>query len=343
MAQKAWEKMVKKDLPLSEQNLTLEVLLNPDYSKIEWPDFSSEKSLATRDSNGKILNAIAKALPNFIGGSADLSPSNKTELNGFGKFPNGRNIYFGIKEHSMAAIVNAMNLYGLFRVYSSTFFVFSDYLKPAARIAALSNIPHHFIWTHDSIGVGEDGPTHQPIEHLSQFRALPNFYVYRPADASENIECWKSALTLNAPSGFVLSRQKLDVLKPHKAYGEVSNGGYLLTKRENAHITILASGSEVMLALKAGCHLEEQGINANIVSVPCFDLLCEQSKEYIDTIIDPNTKVFSLEASRSMEWYKFADVVIGMDGFGASGKDSDLFKHFGFTIDQVLDKIKQSL
>lgn len=343
LAQKAWEKMVKKDLPLSEQNLTLEVLLNPDYSKIEWPDFSSEKSVATRDSNGKILNAIAKALPNFIGGSADLSPSNKTELNGFGKFPNGRNIYFGIKEHSMAAIVNAMNLYGLFRVYSSTFFVFSDYLKPAARIAALSNIPHHFIWTHDSIGVGEDGPTHQPIEHLSQFRALPNFYVYRPADASENIECWKSALTLNAPSGFVLSRQKLDVLKPHRAYGEVSNGGYLLTKRENAHITILASGSEVMLALKAGCHLEEQGINANIVSVPCFDLLCEQSKEYIDTIIDPNTKVFSLEASRSMEWYKFADVVIGMDGFGASGKDSDLFKHFGFTIDQVLDKIKQSL
>ncbi|QOG12254.1 transketolase [Arcobacter sp. FWKO B] len=343
LAQKAWEKMVKKDLPLSEQNVTLEALLNPDYSKVQWPDFSTESSVATRDSNGKILNALAKAIPGFLGGSADLAPSNKTELSGFGDFPNGKNIHFGIKEHSMAAIVNAMNLYGLFRVYSATFFVFSDYLKPAVRIAALSNIPHHFIWTHDSIGVGEDGPTHQPIEQISQFRAMPNFYLFRPADATENVESWKVALNLKAPSGFVLSRQKLDVLKPTKEYGEVANGGYLLKKRDNATVTILASGSEVMLALKVGCHLEEQGIMANIVSVPCFDLLCEQSKEYIGTIIDPKTKVFSLEASRSMEWYRFADEVIGMDSFGASGKDSDLFNHFGFTIDAVVGKIKEVL
>lgn len=342
LSEREWNKLLL-ELPLIEQNEMLKALQNPDYSKVEFPDFSGEKSVATRDSNHKILNAIAKATPSFLGGSADLSPSNKTELMGFGDFPNGKNIHFGIREHSMAAIANAMNLYGLFRVYSATFFVFSDYLKPAVRIAALSHIPQHFIWTHDSIGVGEDGPTHQPIEHLSQFRALPGFYVFRPADATENVECWKTALKLNAPSGFVLSRQKLDVLKPTKEFGEVSNGGYLLKKRENATVTIMSSGSELMLALKTGCFLEDEGIMANIVSVPCFDLLCEQSKEYVDTIIDPKTKVFAVEAARGLEWYKFADVVYGMDTFGESGKDSDLFKHFGFTIDAIKEKIKKEL
>jgi transketolase len=166
----------------------------PDFDSVVYPDFSQTAKIATRDSNHKILNAIAQSLPGFIGGSADLAPSNKTELMGMGDFPNGKNIHFGIKEHAMAAICNAMNLYGLFRVFSATFFVFSDYLKPAARIAALASIPQHFIWTHDSIGVGEDGPTHQPIEHLTQFRALPNFYVFRPADATENVESWKVAL-----------------------------------------------------------------------------------------------------------------------------------------------------
>ncbi len=155
-----------------------------------------------------------------------------------GDFPTGRNIHFGIKEHAMASICNAMNLYGLFRVYSATFFVFSDYLKPAARIAALASIPQHFIWTHDSIGVGEDGPTHQPIEHLSQFRALPNFYVFRPADANENIDCWKIALKLKAPSAFVCSRQNLEVLKSKKEFGDVSNGGYLL-KKERVQLLLL--------------------------------------------------------------------------------------------------------
>ena len=240
--------------------------------------FEADSSVATRDSNHKILNAIAKAIPGFLGGSADLGPSNKTELKDMGDFPFGKNIHFGIKEHAMAAMCNAMNLYGLFRVYSATFFVFSDYLKPSARIAALAGIPQHFIWTHDSIGVGEDGPTHQPIEHLSQFRALPNFYTFRPADATENVESWKVALKLKAPSAFVCSRQGLKVLKDERAYGNVSNGAYLLRQRENANITIMASGSELMLALQTACQLEEEGIFANIVSVPCFDLLMEQSK-----------------------------------------------------------------
>jgi len=338
---KAWDKLVKKDLPLSEQNETLNALLNPDYSKVVYPDFSETKEIATRDSNHKILNAIAKAVPSFIGGSADLAPSNKTELTGLGDFPKGRNIHFGIKEHSMAAITNAMNVYGLFKTFNATFFIFSDYLKPAARVAALSNIATPFIWTHDSIGVGEDGATHQPIEQLSQFRAMPNFYTFRPADATENVKCWEKALTMEAPTGFVCSRQKLKTLKPEREHGDVENGGYLLTKREDATVTLMASGSEVMLSLQTACFLESDfGIKANIVSVPCFDLLCEQDKEYIDTIIDPKTTVIAIEAATAMEYYKFADHVIGMDGFGESGPANELFEKFGFTIDKLKVKIK---
>ena len=287
----------------------------------------------------KILNAIASAIPGFFGGSADLGPSNKTELKNMGDFPNGKNIHFGIKEHAMAAMSNAMNLYGLFRVFSATFFVFSDYLKPSARIAALAGIPQHFIWTHDSIGVGEDGPTHQPIEHLSQFRALPNFYTFRPADATENVDSWKVALQMKAPTAFVCSRQGLKVLKDEKAYGNVSNGGYLLKQRDNANITIMASGSEVMLALQTACALEKEGIIANIVSVPCFDLLLEQSEDYINKIIDPKTKVYAVEASRGLEYYRFAHKVFGMDTFGASGPADKLFEEFGFTIDKLKAKI----
>ena len=333
-AENAWNESLS-----AQTKAKIDELQNPNFDSIVYPEFEENASVATRDSNHKILNAIAAAIPGFLGGSADLAPSNKTELKGMGEFPTGRNIHFGIKEHSMAAITNAMNLYGLFRVYSATFFVFSDYLKPAARIAALSNIPQHFVWTHDSIGVGEDGPTHQPIEHLSQFRALPNFYTFRPADASENIECWKTALPMSAPTAFVCSRQGLPVLKNDRAFGEVKNGGYLLKKRDNATVTIMASGSEVSLALQTACKLEDEGINANIVSVPCFDLLLEQDKEYINNIIDPNTKVFAVEAARGLEYYKFADVVVGMDTFGASGPAGELFKEFGFTVDALKAKI----
>ncbi len=329
---------------LSDETIKkIEKFQNPDFNSIVYPEFEADTSVATRDSNHKILNAIAQAIPGFLGGSADLAPSNKTELKDMGDFPQGKNIHFGIKEHAMAAMTNAMNLYGLFRVFSATFFVFSDYLKPSARIAALASVPHHFVWTHDSIGVGEDGPTHQPIEHLSQFRALPNFYTFRPADATENVEAWKIALTMNAPTAFVCSRQGLRVLKDKKEVGSVANGAYLLKRRDKASITIMASGSEVMLALQAACHLEKEGIEANIVSVPCFDLLVEQSKEYIDSIIDPNTKVFAVEAGRAMEYYKFANIVYGMDSFGASGPANELFKSFGFTIEALIEKIKNDL
>ncbi|WP_373073819.1 transketolase [Sulfurimonas sp.] len=328
----------QKTMPLMEQNEALEALQNPDFSRIQWPEF--DKADATRSTNGKIINAIARAIPSFIGGSADLSPSNKTDLKDMGVFPKGRNIYFGIREHAMASIVNAMGLYGGLLPFSSTFFVFSDYLKPSARIAALSGIQHFFIWTHDSIGVGEDGPTHQPIEHLSQFRALPNFYVWRPADGAENVEAWKVALEMkNSPSAFVCSRQNLSVL-PKAVNGEASKGGYLLASDDNASITLMASGSEVELALNVKTALNEKGVNANVVSVPCFDLLIEQDKAYIDSIIKPDTKKVAIEAARGMEWYRLADEVIAMDSFGASAPAGELFEKFGFSVDSILEKIQ---
>jgi transketolase len=338
LAQKEWVHR-QKEAPLIEQNEALNRLLNPDISTIEFPDFTSNEEMATRESNGKILNAIAKALPSFVGGSADLAPSNKTELKGFGEFPKGKNIHFGIREHAMAAISNAMALYGTVLPFNATFFVFSDYLKPAARIAALTKIQHFFIWTHDSIGVGEDGPTHEPIEQLSQFRALPNFYVWRPADATENSEAWKNALRMKAPSAFVLSRQKLKILKPERDFGEVCHGAYIVKKRENANVTLMASGSELFPSLQAACILEPLGVRANVVSVPCLDLFHEQEESYKQMVIDTNTKVLAIEASRAHEYYRYADDVLGMESFGASAPAEKLFEKFGFTKEGIAKRV----
>lgn len=336
LAEREWNHRLK-ELPLMEQNEALDALLNPDFDRIQWPSFG-EGADATRNTNGKVLNAIAKAIPGFLGGSADLSPSNKTEMKDMGVFPKGKNIYFGIREHAMASIVNAMALYGPLMPFSATFFVFSDYLKPSARIAALSGIQHFFIWTHDSIGVGEDGPTHQPIEHLSQFRALPNFYVWRPADGNENVAAWKTALEMTkSPSAFVCSRQNLPVL-PDRVRGDASRGGYLLQESEGASITLLASGSEVDVAMKTRTLLDEKGIKANVVSVPCFDLLIEQEKAYIDSIIKTD-RVVAIEAARGMEWYRLANEVICMDSFGASAPAGQLFKQFGFSAEAITAKL----
>ncbi len=332
--EKEWKHLLKQ-APFAEQNEALERLLHPNFEAIDWPDFSETPEMATRDSNGRILNAIARAIPGFLGGSGDLAPSNKTHLKDMGDFPQGKNMHFGIREHAMGAITNAMALYGTVIPFNATFFVFSDYQKPAVRIAALSGIRNFFVWTHDSIGVGEDGPTHQPIEHLSQFRALPDFYVWRPADATENVEAWKAALKLDKPQAFVLSRQKLKTLKPQKDFGDVSRGAYIVKKREGAVLTIMASGSELMPSLQAGCFLEQMGLPANIVSVPCFDLFDEQDAAYKNAVIDPATKVLAVEAARGIEYYKYADDVLGMETFGASGPGGELFKHFGFTIKNI--------
>ena len=333
LAEAQWNKKVE-NLSSESKNM-LNSLLNPDFSKINFPDFSGKK-LATRDSNGIIMNEIARAMPGFIGGSADLAPSNKTELKGMGDFPNGRNIHYGIREHAMAAINNAVARYGLFLPFSATFFIFSDYLKPSARIASLMSVRHFFIFTHDSIGVGEDGPTHQPIEQLSTLRAMPNFYTFRPADGNENALCWKAALNLRAPSAFVLSRQGLAPLEKGE-FGGVENGAYLLKRAQNAKITLIASGSEVELCVKAAEILAARGIGANVVSAPCFDLLCEQPREYVAQIIDPATKVIAVEAASALEWYKFADEIYSMKSFGESGKAGALFEYFGFTPEKIAE------
>ncbi|HIC43800.1 MAG TPA: transketolase [Sulfurimonas sp.] len=335
LAEREWKHRLK-ELPLMEQNEALDALQNPDFSRIQWPTF--DKGEATRGTNGKIINAIAKAIPGFIGGSADLSPSNKTEMKNMGVYPKGKNIYFGIREHAMASICNAMALYGPIMPFSATFFVFSDYLKPAARIAALAGIQQFFVWTHDSIGVGEDGPTHQPIEHLSQFRALPNFYVWRPADGNENVVAWQTALEMKrSPSAFVCSRQNLSLL-PAAVSGEASKGGYLLEETTGATITLMASGSEVELAMNTKSKLAEKGVKVNVVSVPCFDLLIEQDKAYLDSIIKTD-KVVAIEAARGLEWYRFADEVICMDSFGASAPAGQLFDKFGFNADSIASKL----
>lgn len=339
LANAQWDKLVS-ELPNEKKEL-LNTLLNPDFSKIDFPNLKGEK-LATRDSNGKILNALAAALPGFIGGSADLAPSNKTELKGFGDFPRGKNMHFGIREHAMGAICNAYARYGLFLPFSATFFIFSDYLKASARIAALMSIKHFFVWTHDSIGVGEDGPTHEPIEQLSTFRAMPNFYSFRPADGNENVECWKTALNLNAPSAFVCSRQALPPLDESK-FGDVKNGAYLLKQASNPKITLVASGSEVGLCLEAAGILDSEGIATNVVSAPCFDLLLEQDADYVNTIFNPSTKVLAVEAASALEWYKYADDVLGMRTFGASAPANELFKYFGFTATNVANRAKNLL
>ena len=333
LAEAQWNQKVQ-NLSAESKNM-LNSLLNPDFSKINFPDFSGKK-LATRDSNGIIMNEIARALPGFIGGSADLAPSNKTELKGMGDFPNGRNIHYGIREHAMAAINNAVARYGLFLPFSATFFIFSDYLKPSTRIASLMSIRHFFIFTHDSIGVGEDGPTHQPIEQLSTLRAMPNFYTFRPADGNENALCWKAALNLRAPSAFVLSRQGLAPLEKGE-FGSVENGAYLLKRAQNAKITLIASGSEVELCVKAAEILAARGIGANVVSAPCFDLLCEQPREYVDKILDPQTKIIAVEAASALEWYKFAGEIYSMKSFGESGKAGALFKYFGFAPEKIAE------
>lgn len=338
--EREWNKLLT-EAPLKEQNDALAALQNPDASRIDWPVF--DEAMATRQTNHKILNAIAKGLPGFIGGSADLAPSNLTELADMGHFPTGRNIRFGIREHSMAAITNGIAMYGLFTPFDATFFVFSDYLKPAVRTASLMKAKRFFVWTHDSIGVGEDGGTHQPVEQLSGFRAMPGFYTFRPADGNENVACWKAALELDGPAGFVLSRQKTTLLDLSKAVGAPEKGGYLVSPAENAQITLLASGSEVGTALEAQALLKEEGIAANVVSVPCFELFAEQPQSYVDGVILPDTKCVAVEAASGAEWFYFAQAVVGMKTFGASAPAGKLFEKFGITAADVAATAKSLL
>ena len=385
-----WQKTLQK----SNKKSLLHSLLNPNFSAINLPHFSKEnypKGVATRVTNGAILNAIADSCKgfigkSFIGGSADLAPSNNTALKNSGDFPNGANLHFGIREHSMGAICNGIAAYGLFAPFCATFFVFSDYMSASVRIAALSGLRVFYIWTHDSIGVGEDGATHQPIEQLSHFRAMPNLLVFRPADGNENVQCWKVALSQNLPCAFVLSRQNLPIIKSQnmdcekgayivKDFGDLRLDSHLDLRQKSPNdshknsndspkkAVILSSGSEVHLALDSAQLLEAQGIAVRVVSVPCFDLLIRQDSAFINKILGAESadsaestaesadsadstksiKIFAIEASRALEWYRFADFVIGIDSFGKSGKGEEVFKHFGFNAESIAESIKNSL
>lgn len=308
----------------------------------------SEKPDATRNLSGKALNYMKDKLPNLIGGSADLSPSNKTYMTGAGDYsvdmPEGRNLHFGVRELAMTAIGNGIMLHGGLQAYVATFFVFSDYVKPMARLSALMGIPLTFVLTHDSIGVGEDGPTHEPIEQLAMLRAMPNFHVFRPCDAVETAAAWYSAVSSDrTPTALVLTRQNLAPMAGSSR--DALKGGYVIDDCEGTPDTILiASGSEVELAVKAKAVLEGEGLKIRVVSMPCMDLFEEQSAEYKESVLPGAVrKRVAVEALSDFGWGRYVGLdgaYVTMKGFGASGPAAQLFEHFGFTVDNVVSVVK---
>lgn len=320
------------------------------------PVYEAGKAVATRNSGGEVLNAIAKNVPSLFGGSADLAGSNKTMLNGEKDFLpgayDGRNIWFGVREFGMGAALNGMALHGGLHVYGGTFFVFSDYLRPAIRLAALMNLPVTYVFTHDSIAVGEDGPTHEPIEHLAALRAMPNVSLIRPADSNEVAAAWKAALTnKNKPTALVLSRQNLMTLPLSAKLAEegVQKGAYVVSpaKKDQADAILLASGSEVGLAVQAQGVLAGEGIDVSVVSIPSFDRFEEQSAEYKESVLPKSVKKrLAIELGTSFGWERYTGDegrVLTMDRFGASAPGDLLMEKFGFTPSNVVSIVKDML
>ena len=309
-----------------------------------------DKPEATRSTSGTILNMIKKAMPNLIGGSADLAPSNKTNMKEAGDFSKdnyaGTNLHFGVREQAMAAIGNGLALHGGLKAFVATFFVFSDYVKPMARLSALMKLPLTYVFTHDSIGVGEDGPTHEPIEQLAAFRSLPDFTVFRPCDRTETAAAWMYAVENECgPTGLVLTRQNLPQIEGSSK--DALKGGYVIAESEKAvpDAIIIASGSEVSLAINAKEELKKSGIDVRVVSMPSMELFDKQSAEYKESVL-PNgvRKRVAVEALSDFGWYKYVGLdgrVIAMEGFGASGPAATLFEHFGFTVDNVVKTVKE--
>lgn len=309
-----------------------------------------DKPEATRSTSGTILNMIKKAMPNLIGGSADLAPSNKTNMKDAGDFSKdnyaGTNLHFGVREQAMAAIGNGLALHGGLKAFVATFFVFSDYVKPMARLSALMKLPLTYVFTHDSIGVGEDGPTHEPIEQLAAFRSLPDFTVFRPCDRTETAAAWMYAVENECgPTGLVLTRQNLPQMDGSSK--DALKGGYVIAESEKAvpDAIIIASGSEVSLAVNAKEELKKSGIDVRVVSMPSMELFDKQSAEYKESVL-PNAvrKRVAVEALSDFGWYKYVGLdgkVIAMEGFGASGPAATLFEHFGFTVDNVVKTVKE--
>lgn len=316
------------------------------------PSFSpSEGSMATREASGKVMNAIAAALPAFLGGSADLAGSNRTTLKGLGDLGfgdnHGRNIHFGVREHAMAAIVNGMALHGGLIPFGATFFTFSDYMRPSLRLAALMGAHSIFIFTHDSIGLGQDGPTHQPIEHLTSLRAMPGLTVFRPADANETTAAWRAAIGLPGPVVLVLTRQALPVLdlKQFPVTDGVAKGAYVLVDEAgpdpDPDLVLIATGSEVHLALQAGQALAKSGVATRVVSMPSWELFAKQPAEYRDSVLLLDTPKLAIEAGATLGWYKWVGRtgdIIGLDHFGASAPGEVVMEKMGFNVDNVVDR-----
>ena len=306
-------------------------------------NFDSAK--ATRESSGIVINRLSKLIPNLIGGSADLAPSNKTNVNDRGDYSaedrSGSNLHFGVREHAMAAITNGMCAHGGLIPYCGTFFVFSDYMKGAMRLSSLMKLPVPYVLTHDSIGVGEDGPTHQPIEQLAALRSMPNMTVFRPADSKETAAAWYYAVTNGqTPTSLVLTRQKLPLYEG--CAKRALKGAYILkdSEKEVPDVLLMASGSEVELIFKAADNLKAKGVDARVISVPSFEIFDEQDAEYKESVM-PNSvrKRVAVEALSSFGWHKYVGLdgeVISLDNFGASGKAEELFKKFGFTVENVV-------
>ena len=311
--------------------------------------FDFEGAAATRNTSGVTLNRLAERIPNLFGGSADLAPSNKSNMKGKGDFsaetPEGANIHFGVREHAMAAICKGIKLHGGLRPYCATFFVFSDYMKNAMRMSSIMNLGIPYILTHDSIGVGEDGPTHQPVEHLAGLRAVPGLIVYRPADSKEVAAGWIAAMTEEHPVALVLTRQNLPLYE--KSGLDALKGGYILSDcdKETPDVLLMASGSEVEQCVGAQALLKEQGIAARVISIPSFELFDRQSDEYKESVMPKAVRArVAVEAAATLGWHKYVGLdgeVIGLDHFGASAPYKVLFKEYGFTAENVAETAKK--
>ncbi len=316
------------------------------------PTFPADpKGMATRASSGKVLSALSNIIPELIGGSADLTPSNNTKFDGAGDFEKdnltGRYLHFGVREHAMGAAINGMALHGGVIPYGGTFLIFSDYMKPAIRIAAISHIPSIFVFTHDSVGLGEDGPTHQPIEQLAGLRAIPNLVVIRPADANEAAEAWKVAIERrNGPTALALTRQSVPTFEQPKAGTLVGKGAYVLASfgKKKPAIILMASGSEVSLIYEAAKKLAEEGLSVRVVSFPSWQLFEQQDEDYKESVLPRRIKArLAVEAGVGLGWERYAASIISLEHYGASAPAKILFEKFGFTVENVAARAHEIL
>jgi transketolase len=323
----------------------------PDDWEQAIPSFAADaKGMATRNASGKVLNALAKVLPELMGGSADLAPSNKTWIDNTPDFqadqPGGRNMHFGVREHAMGAIVNGMAVHGGLLAYGGTFLVFSDYMRGAIRLSALSEYPSIWVFTHDSIGVGEDGPTHQPVEHLTSLRLIPGLITIRPSDANETAQAWRYAIQQHGPVALALTRQNTVIIdrQLYTSAEELAKGAYVLADfgEETPDLILMASGSEVDLVLKAGENLAAEGFNVRVVSIPSWELFTKQDKTYQDSVLLPNVKLrLAVEAGTTLGWERWVGdqgLVIGIDKFGASAPHTVAMEKYGMTVANVTEK-----